>query len=775
MPAHGRPPELDEEALAALALHIAQGAEGARGPGVIGRFIGAAVGETVTVTDLAGRPLPVFEEQELETELSDEGEVPIGGGYVRARDYDLTVVRDDVETVTAVRTSPHHDPLSYGAIPGENEVEAADWNNLAFQEAVNAAALDGRPVVIQGMFWVSAQIEVSSGVSILGPGTAGHGLTAHQSHTGSLISNADINNGNENITIDGIELDGNKAQRTAQTTLIRMVITASQTAPEKACRSITVKNCVGHDSPTIGFQFAQVQGGWVTNNHVYDNGRDGITFYYSCQDIVVDGNLIERTDDDMIGCNAENLGAAANAQTTVGSPILSVSTTTGFTVGDGIRLELAGTDGMDLLSEIESIGVDTITLADNAETAVTRNSTTGSVGAGEDIITVASATGMVAGKRIVIAGAGRAVGQELNTSIREVIGNEVSFYTPAYRTVTNANVTVGARLTTGTNGHTMCRFAITNNILKDQTGSAGISCMGLQDSVVSGNRITRAHESGISIGNWNYQPARNLTISNNYIEYAGHDVLPETQVGAGIQIAAARTVSSYGGAAGVENITLTDNIIGWSHVNGIRVLGQAGYVVENLTINNQQVWDSGYGAEATTFGGVRCFQVHNLYVNGGKAWDTRIGAAKRQSYGLYVSTSTGELVVRGFSATKTTDTDGHAEGNFFFFGTENTSRFVIADCPGYRPWQGKATTAATAWAAGSGGFTKNVDIVFAPKFPANTVPKVFPSYYHTGQTAAVTSHPTLAANEGRRFTMWLPVDPGSVAKSVDWFAVPEGV
>ena len=170
--------------------------------------------------------------------------------------------------------------------------------------ALTAATANGGAVFLpDGIFMTSSAITLPSNTVLFGNGRGRSIIRAMASHTGTVLTNSGAGGtGNSGIVVRDIEVDGNKAARASGANLVHFTCLDDGSTNS----DIHVRDLYAHDSPGLGVLFSHVRGGSVLNLEVADNDRDGLTFYFDCQDIRVDNVRVHGCEDDFIGLNAEN-------------------------------------------------------------------------------------------------------------------------------------------------------------------------------------------------------------------------------------------------------------------------------------------------------------------------------------------------------------------------------------------------------------------------------------------------------------------------------------
>ena len=201
--------------------------------------------------------------------------------------------------------------------------DGATDDAAAIQSMIDAieAAGGGVCYLPPGTYLVGSTIELKDGVTLQGSGIGHVAIKAAPGLIGTVIRNADTTNGNRNIAILDLEVDGNKANRSAPSNANLIHITC---ASGHANENILIQNVYAHDSAEaadksggLGIVLTRVHGGAVLYCHIANTDRDGLTCYFDCQDLRIIGNWIHDVGDDLIGLNAENLNTTGHSMTRI--------------------------------------------------------------------------------------------------------------------------------------------------------------------------------------------------------------------------------------------------------------------------------------------------------------------------------------------------------------------------------------------------------------------------------------------------------------------------
>jgi hypothetical protein len=189
------------------------------------------------------------------------------------------------------------DPRSFGEIGTDDDTAVLEAVSDAVEEAGGGRIV--LPIIHNVTEWT-----LPSNTRVEGPG----GVRSVAANTEPyLIRNRDYEDGNENICLSGIEVDGNKSEipgdravDTNPSALIRFVAD-----DEHRCRNIRLEGVYQHDAKRLGCALANVEGGYVGAGTVFENnGRDGLNLQSNTSDINLDYTA-RGCGDDALGINAE--------------------------------------------------------------------------------------------------------------------------------------------------------------------------------------------------------------------------------------------------------------------------------------------------------------------------------------------------------------------------------------------------------------------------------------------------------------------------------------
>jgi hypothetical protein len=254
--------------------------------------------------EVAGQPMPNSWDETRRSLLAKAGLIAGGVGLV-------TLGRSEpalASTITGyinVKDAPY---LAQGNGTGDDAA--------AIQNALNDAANPtlyppGTAVYIPpGTYPIGSALLMPSKATLRGAGR-GSVIVAKSTLSGLAPMITNKNNattGDNDITIEDLEIDGNRANRTNNTANIHFAANNGGGNPGAQNHRIAVRRVVSHDSKSIGLTFVNSAEVEVSQCTIYNCDRDGCSFFLNCNDIRVEGNHIHDTLDDGIGLNAEDPG-----------------------------------------------------------------------------------------------------------------------------------------------------------------------------------------------------------------------------------------------------------------------------------------------------------------------------------------------------------------------------------------------------------------------------------------------------------------------------------
>jgi hypothetical protein len=223
-------------------------------------------------------------------------------------------------------------------------------DTTAINNTLTQASGSGPCLFPPGIYRYSA-ISIPSNSHLYALGGLATLLPLNGSTAGMDISNADQTNGNSNITLDGLKLDGNKANRAdAGGAMVHFRGTAAH-----PCDNIRVRNCHLLNSTQLSISWQYGTGLIVTGNLVEDSVRDGINLSAARQAVVAN-NIVRNCGDDhiavtshddfrttdvavsgnMIGLDSGNLGHGIEVNGTQNVTVAGNSVRGGFAAGIGV-------------------------------------------------------------------------------------------------------------------------------------------------------------------------------------------------------------------------------------------------------------------------------------------------------------------------------------------------------------------------------------------------------------------------------------------------------
>jgi hypothetical protein len=226
---------------------------------------------------------------------------------------------------------PWFDPRTYGA-KGDGSTDDTAAVQAAFSAARTAG---GGNVIINETYLISTTITIGDNTHVTGHG--GLKYVASPTSTGFIgLINYDNGNGNTNIRVTGITLDGNKANRPLDTTshLLRIIAADTHSCTNIVVDGLYLKNCA-----FAAMQLMNVVGCSVTNNRIDNTTRDSITVWFNSSDVVISGNIVTNSGDDCIALNSEVV--ASHVGTQINRVAITGNTLQGAAAavfGSGIRI-----------------------------------------------------------------------------------------------------------------------------------------------------------------------------------------------------------------------------------------------------------------------------------------------------------------------------------------------------------------------------------------------------------------------------------------------------
>lgn len=394
------------------------------------------------------------------------------------------------------------------------------------QDAIDAGEQLDRPVLVPWGSWgIGTTVTLPDGCVLYSPRrSATLKALSTLSDSSPVLSNEDVLNGNDGISVEGLVVDANKSARGSSVAAAVRVIVSVSSGGTGTCSDVAITGNEVKNSNYIGVQLARVQRFKVEGNYVHDCERDGIMHVYDCQDGDVRGNLVVDCDDDAISFNSENV-VLSNGVGDISSGNNVVSLDSGSTasvqIGDSCKVAGAGTAGADLVSIITGKSSSSITLTDNAATTVSDAAVTvGTVGHTMARINVIGnvCKGGTAGGHIACYGLKDSTVQGNASYQGHFYGIVVSNWntTTPNRLVIQGNVISGAGVNNSGDG---------NGILirsSRSTSSAG-GYGDCKDIKILGNVIDDARYNGIRVlgDSTTSTMVRKLTIQGNTIKNSG--------------------------------------------------------------------------------------------------------------------------------------------------------------------------------------------------------------------------------------------------------------
>lgn len=204
------------------------------------------------------------------------------------------------------------------AYPFNAKGDGASDDTAKIQHALDqvSAAGGGSVFLPKGVYVIEAELRIGSNTEIFGAGRGLSVIRMAPNHTGTAIVNSDTVNGNDNIIVRDLEVDGNRANRAVGANLIHVTCANGSNNLNISIRNVDAHGSKGTAGANgLGIVLSRVRGGKIVGCRVSDNERDGITCYFDCQDVLIADNHVHNVGDDFIGLNAENGQSNGNVMT----------------------------------------------------------------------------------------------------------------------------------------------------------------------------------------------------------------------------------------------------------------------------------------------------------------------------------------------------------------------------------------------------------------------------------------------------------------------------
>jgi hypothetical protein len=153
-----------------------------------------------------------------------------------------------------------------------------------------------------GTYLIGSPLRVSGNTVLRGCGRASI-LRAGPGNPDVILSNANLLAGDDNITIEYLEFDGNKANRSSSGSNIHF--TTNDAGAQ--CRGITIHRVVSRDCGNIGITFVNCAEVEVSHCLVYNCAGGGPNFFWNCDHGRIHHNRIHSCNDDLIALSAEDV------------------------------------------------------------------------------------------------------------------------------------------------------------------------------------------------------------------------------------------------------------------------------------------------------------------------------------------------------------------------------------------------------------------------------------------------------------------------------------
>lgn len=159
----------------------------------------------------------------------------------------------------------------------------------------------GKIIVGKGEFSISGIICILDNTTFSGMGFETIFKQSNGANLQYIITNNDQTNGNDNIIIRDLKIDGNKANNPSAG--IGLDFRASS---GHYCENIIIENLWVTETKDHGIAFHNARGFKILNNFVNNTGKDGIGLGWKCYEGIISGNTLEKTGDSAISTVSNN-------------------------------------------------------------------------------------------------------------------------------------------------------------------------------------------------------------------------------------------------------------------------------------------------------------------------------------------------------------------------------------------------------------------------------------------------------------------------------------
>ncbi len=238
------------------------------------------------------------------------------------------------------------------ALPAGPLVVVSTLNSQAIQAAINALPTSGGTVqLVDGTYNVTSSIVLRTTCALVGASRAGTILRLAPAVNANVIKNLDVVNGNPNIVVRSLTIDGNRAGQKAGT--------AAHGIEFHRCANLVIDDLEVHDCVTNGITLSGdgviTRVGRLSNVYAHDNGYNGLNSYWAMREMLYTGLICDRNGNDGIGLGHSEAvvsGVQCNRNGRDGFRVDSVFSTE----LTGITANLNGRNGIALVALIDSVG-----------------------------------------------------------------------------------------------------------------------------------------------------------------------------------------------------------------------------------------------------------------------------------------------------------------------------------------------------------------------------------------------------------------------------------
>ncbi len=234
-------------------------------------------------------------------------------------------------------------------------------DTAAIQAAIDSVAATGGGVIWfpRGVYLITAKLRIKDLVSLWGEGP-GLSIIRTATNMGILVGNDDTDNGNSDITVRGLSMDGGGV---VSTTVLDF--RAQNGGGTSLCHRIYIDDCETYGTTLVGIHVAEVEDVRVTNCHVHDTDRDGIQIFSATRGLVQGCRIVDTGDDCISFSGIGPVGVATDCAaignfcqsslvegSSVGSGVVFTAVHSGLAVGNTIHggtfgLSVTDWDGQD--------------------------------------------------------------------------------------------------------------------------------------------------------------------------------------------------------------------------------------------------------------------------------------------------------------------------------------------------------------------------------------------------------------------------------------------